>query len=334
MLMSAIDGEVCRSLLAARRTVDRRQMGSYEAAMRRYEAVQRSLQRQGPGRRSAPMELPEPPKADPVSGRTVELFDTEMRLLFAWLTKRGYIPEDFWADIQIAKEDDRHVAIHMVPTPDQVWDIADVVASLDGGERYRVPILAAFELAPRPEELFAIETDWFDLDPDDPHITFRWAEVVVTKRYSSTGSRLEVRPLKHRAPGKTRECLVTDHLRPLIGEHLDRFATNGKFLSHPDGSPIIDRTPWQNRYLAPAVERVLGDSKVQELRELTLRNLRSAGITWWLRNGFNVKEAAEQSGHSPGTLLRYYAAATEQHRGEARQRLAAPSMRRGHLRIA
>lgn len=162
MSLGSINPEVCRELIAARRTINHRDWMSYDAQLRRYDKAQASLQRQGGGRRCNPVPFPEPPSYSDnssVGRRTVQIFDTEMRMFFDWMLKRNLLPENPWRDIKVAEPERKHVAIHMVPTLDQVWAIADEIASIEGGARYRVPILAAFELALRAEEFFAVEPD-------------------------------------------------------------------------------------------------------------------------------------------------------------------------------
>jgi hypothetical protein len=325
MLMRDIDDTACRRLMEARATVDRRAWKGYFTALRKYHRAQERQYRRGPGPRPRSVEMPQPPAERATAPRTVELFLLEMTQFFEWAVQRGYLTRNHIAVIDPPSRKDRKVARYMVPTQDQAWDLADAVGSLPGGARFRVPILVAFELAPRPEEWFAIETDWFQLDCDEPYLDLRWAEVEVASRYGTNGLPIEVRPLKHRGEGDTREVPIGDFLIGEIRQWFDDFGhETGKFVSLGDGGRVKDRSAFQAEFLAPAVQKVFGASSVKELREMTLKTLRKGGITTWLDDGIDIKRAAERSGHSPTTLLLHYAGATEQANGEFRARRKAP----------
>ena len=142
-----------------------------------------------------------------------------------------------------------------------------------------------------------------------PYVEFSCAEPVVSAKDSPDGTNRERRQLKARRPGDIRPVPIWDTILPEVTKHLERYCDGGLFVSQPDGDPIRDRARWANQYFKPSVASVLGSASNPNLRSLPFSWLRKAAINWWL--GFMpLHQAAELAGHSPETLLRYYAAAT------------------------
>ena len=242
-----------------------------------------------------------------------------MSAFFRWAHSSGLTSTDLWAPVAefVSRPADMRISERMVPSVGQVIDLADATGRLPGGERYRVPVLAAGLLGPRPEELFVVEGSEFHIASEPvngvndlgPYVEFSCSEPVVSAKDSPDGTNRERRQLKARRPGDVRRVPVWDAILPDVMEHLERYCHGGLFVSEPDGGPIRDRARWANQYYKPSVASVLGTASNPTLRTLPFSWLRKAAINWWL-GIMPLHQAAELAGHSPETLLRYYAAAT------------------------
>ncbi len=88
-----------------------------------------------------------------------------MSAFFRWAHSSGLTSTDLWAPVAefVSRPADMRISERMVPSVGQVIDLADATGRLPGGERYRVPVLAAGLLGPRPEELFVVEGSEFHI---------------------------------------------------------------------------------------------------------------------------------------------------------------------------
>lgn len=330
-----IDSELCLQLLMARRHTDRRAMKGYLSRLADYERYEMSLEDPSrPGPKPREVSLPDLPE-HLVSSRTEEAFSDVMGWMFRDLAERGWLPMGLWtlASRMARSAAEKKISDRMVLTRSQIWELADRVASVAGGERYRAPVLVAGESALRMEELYALDRGSFTDDFATLRVEF--AEVVTSRRHNPTGETIERRPLKARREGETRNIPQTSYLPSVLEEHFDRFVPEGgRFLSNPDGSLIVQRNIWVNRYFKPAVAEMFAESHNEYLKGTLPRDLRKAAINWWLTSGTSVAEAAFYAGHSPQTLNRYYAAASQEAEGRFRAMIdATPPWGRGHLQM-
>jgi integrase len=239
-------------------------------------------------------------------------FSVTVNLLLDLLVKRGvYVSNPWDAAKALLRKKGRHVMVteRMVPTQERIVDLADAIASMPGGGRYRVPILAMGACAFRVAELAAVlEPDW-RLDDGEPFIRLARSLPTVSARDSRNGNRRPESPLKHRQPGETRDVPLYRPLRDLVREHHDRYRSASTLLFADDDGHPLDLSNWRKRYWTPARDAVFGESTEPELRSMPLRWLRKAAIPWWLQSGVGVPRAALWAGHDPAVLLKYYASA-------------------------
>lgn len=319
LFLSELTPETCVDVLMVRRFTDRRAHKGYRRALADYERYQLALaQPSRPGPRPRAIDLPAPPEGR-VSARTEEAFSDVMGQMFRDFHERHWTEENLWTSAARVARSAEQLVINdaMVLTIDQGWELADRIGSREGGERYRVPVLVALESAPRVEELYALDRRSFTEDFGELRI--ERAEVVVSRRYNPAGGPIETRGLKHRPEGDFRAIDQSDDVREALEQHFALYVPEGgRFLSNPDGSPIVHRKGWVNRYFKPAVAEMFAESDNDYLRNTLLKDLRKAGINWWLTNGMTVAEAALLAGHSPQTLTRYYARANEAARSDFR----------------
>ncbi|MDP3953169.1 hypothetical protein [Microbacterium sp.] len=201
----------------------------------------------------------------------------------------------------------------MVPSIDEVFDLADAIATLgpvrDGrplGEQYRSLVLVAGTLAPRPGELVAHRPEWIHLG-NPTVVEFGATEAAVYDRATGlSGSR--TRQLKHREPGEFRRVPALDDVTEALREHLERghHSTERTWLS-PHGGGHLNWANLRSTYWRPACERVFAGSSKPDLARMPPKMLRKAAITFWLDAGISPYLASEWAGHSEDVARRYHA---------------------------
>lgn len=248
-------------------------------------------------------------------------FSVTMALLLDILVGRGLYQSNPWeaAKPLVRKQRRTLVTERMVPTQDEIVDLADKIGSLPGGARYRVPVLAAGQGAFRPAELVGIEASDWAFDSEAPGVRLWRSFPTVSARDSRGGVRQPESPLKHRLVGEDRLVPVCAPLRELVMEHHERFCTSSSLFFSDDVGNRVDLSNWRKRFWNPARDAVFGSSTVPEIRLMPLRWLRKAAITWWLKSGVGVHRAAIWAGNDPEVLLKYYASA---HANDAHSELA------------
>lgn len=121
--------------------------------------------------------------------------------------------------------------------------------------------------------------------------------------------------LKGRNPGDVRRVPIPRYVADALDAHLAAGYASGEYLfTSPEGGPLR----WGNvadTYGKPAVQQVLGRSSEPLLRDLELRWLRKAAITWLLRSGMTIPDVAHLAGHHPTVLLDHYAGVVAGHDG-------------------
>lgn len=205
------------------------------------------------------------------------------------------------------------ISRRIVPSVDEVFDLADAIARLgpiatDGrptGERFRSLVLCAGTLAPRPGELTAHRPDWID-----------WTDPVIVRFHNSEApiydteegiAGFQVHPLKHRTDGDWREVPALADVADALRTHIERgYATDDHTWTGPRGATLN----WGNlrdTYWRPACEAVFAGSPKSALAGMSPQVLRKAAITYWLDSGISPYLASEWAGHSEDVSRRYYA---------------------------
>ena len=212
------------------------------------------------------------------------------------------------------KPTQKRISQRVVPTIDEVFDLADAIATLgppgpDGrpqGERFRALALAAGTLGPRPGELVAHRSDWIDWADDHTVVRFHQTEAAVYDTEEGIRGR-RTRQLKHRDEDEWREVPALAAVADTLRLHLERgYGTDGRTFTSVTGKPL----DWHNiiqPYWRPACERVFTGSTKPQLATMTPSLLRKAAITFWLDSGINPLLAADWAGHSEDVSRRYYA---------------------------
>jgi integrase len=209
-----------------------------------------------------------------------------------------------------------HISQRHVPTIARVIQIAETIATIGRidrrtgkptGARFRALVLTAVASCARPSELWALPP-WAYQPGAVPHLVFTGSAGPANKGSTRDGRSWSERPvLKGRQPGEERTVALPRFVADAIEAHLAAgYASGTHLFTSPKGKPVR----WANltgTYWHPAVTAVLGGSREQVLRQMPLRWLRKAGITWLLRSGLDVITVAELAGHDPAILLAHYA---------------------------
>ena len=249
------------------------------------------------------------------SAATVRAFYVTLTMILRAAQRSRLITADPLAGTAMSapKPQRARVSRRIVPSVDEVFDLADAIARLgplaaDGkpvGERFRSLILCAGTLAPRPGELTAHKPAWID-----------WDDPVVMRFHQSEGPIYDteegiagfyVRPLKHRPEGDWREVPALASVADAIRTHLERgYATENRTWTGPRGAKL----DWGNltaTYWRPACQAVFAGTEKDQLARMSPQTLRKAAITYWLDSGISPYLASEWAGHSEDVSRRYYA---------------------------
>ncbi|MEP9362808.1 hypothetical protein ABLE68_07570 [Nocardioides sp. CN2-186] len=209
------------------------------------------------------------------------------------------------------------VSTRLVPTMDEVFDLADAISQLgplmnDGrpsGERFRSLILVAGTLGPRPGEMVAHRPEWLIWD-EPSRALFRKTEAAVYDTQTGLRGR-RIRNLKHREDDEYREVPMVPEIATALRDHLERgYAATDRTWTSPTGRGHLDWGNLTTTYWRPALERVFAGTAKAELLTASPKILRKAAITWWLAGGISQTLAAEWAGHSEEVSQLYYASRT------------------------
>jgi integrase len=142
-----------------------------------------------------------------------------------------------------------------------------------------------------------------------------WGELVfeqscpsVGTSWSDSGTRREVRQLKHRAKGETRTPPCPPELTRLLHEHLERHGTDAEgrlFRGIRGGRPLEEST--YHRVWRKAREAALSAEEYASPLARRPYDLRHAAVSTWLNAGVPATQVAEWAGHSVAVLLQIYA---------------------------
>jgi hypothetical protein len=193
-------------------------------------------------------------------------------------------------------------------------DLADAIAEMGpldprtnrpSGARFRALVLATVA-GGRPSEYAGLRPDEYVVGPEPRLVFTRSASPTSPAANEGVGYHV-ADSLKDRDPGETRPVGLPGYIAEALNAHIAAgYASDDRLFTGPAGGPLrfgnLVDTYWR-----PAVERVCGRSAERLLRELEFRWLRKGAITWMLRSGKSVIEAAELTGHAPNILLAHYA---------------------------
>ncbi|RYC05635.1 hypothetical protein [Nocardioides zhouii] len=203
----------------------------------------------------------------------------------------------------------------VVPSIDEVFDLADAIAELgplgsDGrpaGERFRSLVLCGGTLAPRPGELAAHRPEWIEWDSAPVVFWFKKTEAAIYDPREGIRGR-QVRPLKHRADEDARSVPALAAVADALKTHFERgYASADRTWTSATGSAGLDWHNLTDTYWKPACEKVFRGSAKPQLASMTPSILRKAAITFWLDSGITPYLASDWAGHSEDVSRRYYA---------------------------
>lgn len=206
------------------------------------------------------------------------------------------------------------VSARLVPTLDEVFDLADAIAQIgplmsDGrpdGERFRSLILAGATLGPRPGELVAHRPEWLTV-AGPGLVRFHETEAAVyDKKEGSPGRR--TKGLKHRSKDDYRDVPVLAEVFDAIQLHVERgYSSESRTWLSRTGRGHLDWGNMTNTYFRPALQRVFAGTAKASLTTAAPGILRKTAITWWLQSGVTTTVAADWAGHTEEVMQVYYA---------------------------
>jgi integrase len=208
------------------------------------------------------------------------------------------------------------VANRLVPSIGEVFDLADVIATLgpleDGrprGDRFRALVLAAGTLGPRPGELVAHRPDLiaFGSATGPTVVTFEETEAAVYDVESEIRGR-RTNGLKHRELGESRRVPALPAVSDALSTHLERgYAAHERTFTSATGRGRLEWGNLKHAYWRPACERVFAGTAKSVLASMPPKTLRKAAITHWLDSGISIYLASDWAGHSTEVAEAYYA---------------------------
>ena len=252
------------------------------------------------------------------SAATVRAFYVTMSMIVKAAVQSGHVNGDPLAGVARLAPAPKPVRVtaRLVPSIDEVFDLADAIASLgpvvDGrprGDRFRALVLAAGTLAGRPGELVAHRPDLIEFgDVGAPTVvTFEETEAAVYDTETGICGR-RTRSLKHRDVGESRHVPAMPETADALRMHLERgYITHDRTFTSPTGRGRLDWGNIQAVYWRPACERVFAGTAKAALAAMPPKTLRKAAITHWLDSGISIYLASDWAGHSTDVAELYYA---------------------------
>jgi integrase len=210
------------------------------------------------------------------------------------------------------------IDISTVPSPEHVTAAVECVADMGGdASRYAVLFALVGSAGMRPSEAVS-------LNVEDLNLPLRgWGDAIVRgaitapgPMFTTTGSGIEAKGLKHRAPGSVRHVPLSPAVVASVQGHLAAFPPiDGRLLSNAAGSPVTAANYW------PVWKRARSRlwPKGSRLAATTVYELRHAAATMMLRAGVTPAEVARRLGHSVDVLLRVYAGVFEDERDRSNE---------------
>lgn len=256
------------------------------------------------------IEMPE----ERASPATVRAFYLTLSMIVKAARRSGHTTGDPLDGVAaLARAPRTTVVDRIVPSLDEIFDLADTIATLGplrngrpAGDQYRSLILVAGTLAPRPGELVAHQPGWIDFD-DTTVVRFAGTEAAVYDTATGLKGR-RTRPLKHRQPGEERAVPSMPEVAEALRIHLELgYSSDFRTWTSPTGRGHLDWANIRADYWRPALARVFSGTVKEQLVTMQPKMLRKAAITLWYESGINSALAAEWAGHSPEVAQIYYA---------------------------
>ena len=257
----------------------------------------------------------EPEKASPA---TVRSFVITLGMIIKAAQASGHVskdPDPMTGVVELApKPKPSKVSARLVPTLDEIFDLADAIAEIgplmkDGrpdGERFRSLILAGATLAPRPGELVAHRPEWLTIAGPGLVRFHRTEAAVYDAKEGSPGRRSK--KLKHRSEDDYRDVPVLPEVFDAIQVHIERgYSSASRTWLSRTGRGHLDWGNITDGYFRPALERVFAGTAKAALVDAAPGILRKTAITWWLQSGVTTTVAADWAGHTEEVMQLHYA---------------------------
>lgn len=161
----------------------------------------------------------------------------------------------------------------------------------------------------RPSEAVALRRDSLTF----PTETGAWGEIhldrstpAAGRTWTDSGTRRDVRQLKHRAHGDVRIVPCHPRLVDMLRSHLDEFGTalDGRVFRGARGGPLSEGV--YGRAWALARQAALSPAEAASSMAARPYDLRHACVTTWLNATGDPAQVAAWAGHSVNVLLRVY----------------------------
>lgn len=210
------------------------------------------------------------------------------------------------------------VDVATVATPTDVAAIIDHVAAMSGGAgRYAALFAMVGVGGVGPSEAIGLHVADLELPARGWGLaSLRGAITSPGTRYTTAGTVVETKSLKHRAPGAVREVPISPGLVAHLQRHLERFEpVEGRVFSNAKGQPVTATNYGPVWVRARSTLWPAGHS----LAATTLYDLRHAAATMMLRAAVPPAEVARRLGHSVDMLMRVYAGVFADERDRSNQ---------------
>lgn len=252
------------------------------------------------------------------SPATVRAFYVTLSMIVKAAMQAGHLAGDPLAGVARLAPAPKPIRVtaRLVPSIDEVFDLADAIATLgptvDGrptGDRFRALVLAAGTLAARPGELVAHRPDLIEFNADGipTVVTFEETEAAVYDTETNLRGR-RTRGLKHRDDGETRPVPAIPETADALRAHIERgYPGHGRTFTSPTGRGRLDWGNIQAVYWRPACERIFSGTAKAALASMPPKTLRKAAITHWLDSGISIYLASAWAGHSTEVAELFYA---------------------------
>lgn len=210
------------------------------------------------------------------------------------------------------------IDVSTVPSPGDVDAIVDHVTGLRGDGRRCAALFALVGISGmRPSEAIGLKVDDLELPTSGWGLaSVRGAITSPGGRYTTAGTPVESKGLKHRAQGSIRDVPLSPDVVAALRQHLAVFEpVGGRLFSNGAGRPMTASNygpVWGRARSAvwPAGHK-LGNTTVYDLRH--------GAATMMLRSKVSPAEVALRLGHSVDVLMRVYAGVFSDERERSNQ---------------
>jgi integrase len=214
------------------------------------------------------------------------------------------------------------VNVATVPSPDDVDDIVELVASLQsGGARYAALFAAVGMAGMRPSEAIGLRVADLELPP------VGWGMAIVRgaltspgTRYTANGAVVETKGLKQRPVDAVRHVPLAPALVDRLRWHLAAWEpVDGRVFTNAIGRPFT-ATGYGPVWIRARTQLWPAGHAMSKAR---VYDLRHSAATMMLRAGVPAAEVARRLGHSVDVLMRVYAGVFEDERDRSNELIEA-----------